>query len=207
MKIQIKVPATSANLGPGFDCLGVALELYNEFKLEILKTKNEKLKIEVEGEGAEFIEKDEKNIVYKSIKKVCDICKRPIPKISLKIVSRIPVARGLGSSASARVAGVVLGNVLCGKKLFQDELINIATELEGHPDNVVPAMVGGLCVSRKFDHKVQKFTKAQIKYIKLTMPKDLVALILVPKICVSTEMARNVLPKVIDFKSATKKYR
>jgi homoserine kinase len=198
MKIKVKVPATTANLGPGYDCLGAALELYNEFEVFIgdKLDKNFKIQIEVIGEGADFISKDEKNIVYQAIKKVCQINKKEVPNISLKIFSKIPAERGLGSSASARVAGVVIGNILCDEKFSCNELINIATELEGHPDNVVPAMVGGLCVSKKIDDYV--------KYIKFVIPKDLVSLILVPNIKIPTEKARNILPQSISFNSAVR---
>jgi homoserine kinase len=202
MEIKVKVPATTANLGPGFDCLGIALDLYNEFVVE--ESKDKKLQIQVIGDGAEFIEKDTKNIVYKSIKKVCDICNKPIPSLSLKIVNKIPVSRGLGSSASARVAGVIIGNILCSNKFSKDELINIATELEGHPDNVVPSMVGGLCVSTKIVKKNNKDFNFEVKYIKLVPPDDLVALVLIPNIKISTDYARKVLPKMIDYTFAVR---
>ncbi len=202
MNIKVKVPATTANFGPGFDCLGAALDLYNEF--EVKKLKNQKLRIEVFGEGADVIAKNEKNIVYKAIKKVCCICDKSVPNISIKIVSKIPIERGLGSSASAIVAGVLLGNILCGEKLSVDELINIATELEGHPDNIVAAIKGGLCIAREVRVKVKNSKVVQVKYIKLNMPDDLCALIFIPEVKVLTEKVRSVLPKVINYESAVK---
>jgi len=194
--MKIKVPATTANLGPGFDCLGAALSLYNEFEINVVPNSKYKLKIETEGVDVEDIPKDEKNHVYKAIKKVFDLCKTEVYPLEIYIKNNIPLQRGLGSSATAYLAGVIAGNILCGEVLSEYELVNLAVELEGHPDNIVPAMYGGLCVSSVYDGK--------IKFIKLDTPKNLVVLTIIPNKKVSTEKARKVLPKNVEFKNAVK---
>lgn len=195
MKLKIKTPATTANLGPGFDCLGAALDLYNEFEINIVNNK-QKLKILVEGVDAQDISKNEDNILYKAIKKIFNQKKLQIPPLEIYIKNNIPIKRGLGSSASCYVAGVVAGNILCGEPLSENELLNIALELEGHPDNVVSCMFGGLCISSVVEGKV--------KFVKLNLPTDILALTIIPQQKVSTKEARKILPKKILFKDAVK---
>ncbi len=194
--MKIKVPATTANLGPGFDCLGVALSLYNEFEINVVQNARYKVRIETEGVDVDEIPKDETNYVFQAIKKIFDFCKIKIPSLEIYVKNNIPLKRGLGSSATAYVAGVVAGNILCGESLSEYELLNFAVQLEGHPDNVIPAMFGGLCVSNISDRK--------IKFVKLQVPKDLVVLAIIPDKKISTEKARNILPKKIEFEKAVK---
>jgi len=194
--MKIKVPATTANLGPGFDCLGVALSLYNEFEINVVQNVKYKVRIETEGVDIDEIPKDETNHLYKGIKKIFDFCKIKIPSLEIYIKNNIPLKRGLGSSATAYVAGVIAGNILCGEPLSEYELLNFAVELEGHPDNVIAAMFGGLCVSN--------VTNGKIKFVKLPAPKDLVVLAIIPYKKISTEKARNILPKKIEFEKAVK---
>ncbi|MEN3013990.1 MAG: homoserine kinase [Endomicrobiia bacterium] len=193
--MKIKTPATTANLGPGFDCLGASLSLYNEFEINVVSNKA-RLKIEVEGIDADLVVKDENNLVYRAIKKIFKLTKNALPSLEIYIKNNIPLQRGLGSSATAYVAGVVAGNILCGEPLSEYELINIACELEGHPDNVVPCMFGGLCVSSVIDGKV--------KFVKLPIPKELLVLAIIPQKKISTQKAREVLPNNINFKNAVK---
>lgn len=149
-KIRVKVPASSANLGPGFDVLGIALQLYNEVEIEELKAPK-KFSIEIEGEGRDTLARDKKNIVYQAVEKVYRRIGKKIPPISLRLTNRIPLSRGLGSSASAIIGGMVAANELLGKKLSYEEILEAALVMEGHPDNLVPALVGGLCISYKKD--------------------------------------------------------
>lgn len=193
--MKLKVPATTANLGPGFDCLGAALSLYNEFEINVVRSK-QKLKIDVEGVDVDLVSKDENNFVYKAIKKIFKITNNAIPSLEIYIKNNIPLQRGLGSSATAYVAGVIAGNILCGEPLSEYELIALAAELEGHPDNVVPCMFGGLCITTAIDGK--------IKFVKLSVPKDLSVLVLIPDEKISTEKARKILPKKVNFKDAIK---
>jgi len=205
-RVKVRVPATTANLGPGFDCLGLALKLYNEVELKISAKggfasgeKNEKLKIgerlvEIEGEGKDVLPKDERNIVYQAVKIVFDTLHFTPFTLHFRLVNRIPLARGLGSSAAARIGGLVAANKLCevitsGDKLSDNEILNIATQLEGHPDNVVPAFFGGLCVSVVDNERVN--------YVKLGFPHDLDVVLCVPGLAISTQQARKILPKKI----------
>ncbi len=149
-KIKVKIPATSANLGPGFDVLGIALQLYNELEIAELNSPK-KFSIEVDGEGKDTLPRDEKNIVYQAVGKVYQRVGKKLPPLSLRFTNRIPLARGLGSSASAIIGGMVAANELLGKKLSVEEILEEALVMEGHPDNLVPALVGGLCICYKKD--------------------------------------------------------
>ncbi len=193
--MKIKLPATTANLGPGFDCLGVALSLYNEFEINVVQSKMN-LKVVTEGIDSENIPLDETNHVYVGIKKVFEKAKIKMPSIEIYIKNNIPIQRGLGSSATAYVAGVIAGNILCGEPFSEYDVLSFAVELEGHPDNVVPCMYGGFCISSTVDGKP--------KFIKLQTPKDLVALVIIPDKKVSTKKAREVLPKNVKFEDAVK---
>lgn len=195
MKIKIKLPATTANLGPGFDCLGVALSLYNEFEINVVESKVS-LKVVVEGVDSEHVPLDERNHVYVGIKKIFEKAKMRIPSIEIHIKNNIPLQRGLGSSATAYVAGVVAGNILCGEPFSEYDVLRFAVELEGHPDNVIPCMYGGFCISNVIDGKP--------KFIKLQAPKDIVALVIIPDKKVSTKKAREILPKNVKFEDAVK---
>ncbi|MDH7480205.1 MAG: homoserine kinase, partial [Syntrophomonadaceae bacterium] len=134
-KVRVKVPATTANLGPGFDTLGMALSLYNYIELEETAD-NQRLSIDVQGEGADTLPRDENNEVWRAASQLFDLCDYRPSGINLRLFSQIPVARGLGSSAAARVGGLVAANALLGGKLPGEELLTIASRLEGHPDNV-----------------------------------------------------------------------
>ncbi|MFH1258956.1 MAG: homoserine kinase [Elusimicrobiota bacterium] len=149
-KIKVKVPASSANLGPGFDVLGIALQLYNEVEIEELKSPK-KLSIEIDGEGKDTLARDKKNIVYRAVEKIYQRVGKKMPPLSLRLTNRIPLARGLGSSASAIIGGMAAANELLGKKLSLEEILKEALVMEGHPDNLVPALVGGLCICYKKD--------------------------------------------------------
>lgn len=198
MRIKIKLPATTANLGPGFDCLGAALSLYNEFEIRITDNRLSKnrLLIFIHGVDKEFVTTDDTNYVYQAIKKIFELTKNKMPSIEIQIKNNIPLQRGLGSSATAYVAGVIAGNILCGEPLSEYELLNLAAEFEGHPDNVVPCMYGGLCVTTVVDKK--------IKFIKLPIPNDLSVLVVIPNNKISTIHARKVLPHKVEFKDAVK---
>jgi homoserine kinase len=143
-KVRVRIPATTANLGPGFDTLGIALNLYNEVALEEI---SDGLVIEIEGEGGKSLPRDERSIVYKAAEKVFDLSKTEISGLRIELINRIPLARGLGSSAAAYLGGLVAANKLCDDKFSEEEIIKFAVEIEGHPDNVVPAFFGGFAIS------------------------------------------------------------
>ncbi|MBI5573678.1 MAG: homoserine kinase [Elusimicrobia bacterium] len=194
--IKIKIPATTANFGSGFDVLGAALKLYNEIEINVRSPKSEVrgLKIEIVGEGKDTLPGNEKNVVVRSMNAVFSICKKFPQVYHLRLTNRIPLARGLGSSAAARLGGIVAANELCGKKLSDDEIIQIVSKLEGHPDNVVPSFFGGLCICN--------FNGKNVNYAKLKMPSDLKAVLCIPNFELFTDKARNILPKTIPYKDA-----
>ncbi|MDU7253882.1 MAG: homoserine kinase, partial [Clostridium sp.] len=183
--IEVRVPATSANIGPGFDCLGVAVNMYNKFFVEEIK----------EGlifQGCEDKFKNEDNLIYVAMKKCFDKIGYKPTGLRIKIESDIPVSRGLGSSAACVVGGIVSANELAGRVLNKKELLDLAVEVEGHPDNVNPAFCGGMTVSIS-DNK-------EIIYSKVKVSEGIKFCALIPDFTLSTEKARTVLPKSIDYK-------
>jgi len=142
--VTVTVPATTANLGPGFDCIGAALSLYNRFQFSRLEpSATEKLKITVTGQEAAKVKTDDSNLAYQAFIKLYDRLNQSPPPVAIHIDMQVPLARGLGSSATAIIGGLVGANELAGKPLSQVEVMQLAIELEGHPDNVVPALLGG----------------------------------------------------------------
>jgi len=142
--VTVTVPATTANLGPGFDCIGAALSLYNRFQFSRLEpSATEKLKITVTGQEAAKVKIDDSNLAYQAFIKLYGYLNQSPPPVAIHIDMQVPLARGLGSSATAIVGGLVGANELAGKPLSQVEVMQLAIELEGHPDNVVPALLGG----------------------------------------------------------------
>jgi homoserine kinase len=185
--VKIRVPATSANLGPGFDCLGIALNLYNTFTFEEI------------DKGLEFIGcsenfKNEDNLVYISMKKCFEEIGYKPQGIRIEMQCDIPVSRGLGSSATCVLGGVMAANQIAGGVLSKAEVLEIAGEIEGHPDNLAPALYGGMAVSIKDEKKIY------VEGIKLN--RELKFCALIPDFTLSTEKARSVLPKEISYKDA-----
>lgn len=186
--IKIKVPATSANLGPGFDVLGVALDLYNYLEVSIA---NEDKITYFGSQSFESLPQGRNNLIHSSISKVFEKLKMEIPKLELKVEINIPTSRGLGSSSSAIIAGVFAGNLLTGEKLSKKELLDIANEIEGHPDNIAPCLLGGMITSLCEDKKV--YTK------NITTSLDLKFVVVIPNFELSTEKARKILPKELPY--------
>lgn len=189
-KLTVRVPATSANLGPGFDCLGLALDLFNAFTLVL----DDPFRIEVTGESAERLPRGEENVVVQAIRRVLQdagLAAQSLPAFSLHLDNQIPVSSGLGSSASAIVGGLVLGNALVRevaphKELPLDRILAIATEIEGHPDNVAPALFGGGVLAFH--------DKAGLRTTPVPIPRELRFVAATPDFALSTEQARKVLP-------------
>ncbi|MBU4418535.1 MAG: homoserine kinase [Candidatus Omnitrophica bacterium] len=192
MKVRVRVPATAANLGAGFNCLGLALELYNILEISEI---NSGINIKILGEGKNALPKNRSNLSLNAMYKVFDICGY-IPKgLKIKMRNRIPIARGLGSSAAAIVAGAVAANELCAKKLSQDDLIQLCADLEGHPDNITAAFLGGMTICGYEDSKLI-YTNIFVRY-------GLRAIIAVPQnLKVKTKDAVAVLPKRVPFADA-----
>lgn len=192
MLIRLKIPATTANLGPGFDTLGLALDIYNYLEVD---TNTDEFAIEIKGEGADLLYRDKDNLTYKAICTVFnEVGQKPIP---MKIAqnNEIPLSRGLGSSAAAIVGGLVMGNILLGNPLTQNDLLKLATLMEGHPDNVAPALLGGLIAAGMDDQEVI--------HCKITPKNPPYVLVIIPEFQLSTSRARSVLPEQVPFKDAT----
>lgn len=189
MKFKVSVPASTSNLGPGFDALGLALTLYNNFIVE----PSESYSVEIEGEGKETLPKDEKNLFLRAYRSTMEYLGLKQP-IKVKLVNRIPLGRGLGSSATAIVGGIITAEKLSKKNLSLPEVIDVAFKFEPHPDNVLPAYTGGFVVAA---------TNGDLSYIKLDFPEELKVVIVVPELFLSTEDSRAVLPKNYDRKDVT----
>lgn len=189
--VRVKVPATTANMGPGFDTLGMALDLYNTVEMKEIP---EGLIIQVEGYGADEIPKDESNLVFVVAKKIFDLTGYQPQGLFIKLNNEVPVASGLGSSATAIVGGIVAANVLAGSPLSTERLLEIACDIEGHPDNVAPALLGGIVVATMDSGKVYKSL--------IVPPAKLSCVVAIPKFPLATRESRGVLPKEIPFKDA-----
>ena len=144
-QVTVKVPATTANLGPGFDCIGAALTLYNQFKFTLASETG--VKIKVTGTEAERVSTDSSNLVYQSFVRLYKQLRKTPPNVEIEIELGVPLARGLGSSATAIVGGLVGANQLAGTPLQLSEVMELAIAIEGHPDNVVPALLGNCQLS------------------------------------------------------------
>ncbi len=190
--VKVCVPGTTANCGPGFDAVGIACTVYND--LELILTEQGSLLIEIEGEGKGTIPTDEKNIVLQVINNVLKKVGKEYQGIHIKMYNRIPLSRGLGSSAAAIVAGIVAANAATGNTLSKDEMLDMATAIEGHPDNVAPAIFGGITISVMEDNKA--------RYLRFIPPGKLNMVVAIPDFNLSTHSARQVLPQTVPFKDA-----
>lgn len=200
-RVKVRVPATTANLGPGFDVLALALRLYNTVEMEVgTEKKGKKLQIDIVGEGEENLPRDRRNIVYRAAKLVFDKFHFAPKTLHLKLINRIPLASGLGSSAAARIGGLVSANSLCGERLSREELLNLAAEIEGHADNVSAAMVGGLVVCCISSLKGRK--GREIEIVKFNPPENLSCVVCIPNFQIMTRQARKILPKTVKFEQA-----
>jgi homoserine kinase len=189
--VTVTVPATTANLGPGFDCIGAALTLYNTLRFSNLKnTSSETLIITVQGTEAAVVQTDESNLAYQAFIRVYQHLGQTPPPVQIEIDLGVPLARGLGSSATAIVGGLIGANTLAGNPLNQGDILQLAIEIEGHPDNVVPALLGNcqLSVSRG-----ENGTGWEI--CEIPWHSDLVPVLAIPDFELSTAEARKVLPQ------------
>lgn len=186
--IKIKIPATSANLGAGFDSLGLAVDLYNYVYMEESAT----LQITTLDKTAVPIGKD--NLIYSSAAHLFQLCGEKPPPLHIRQVNLIPMARGLGSSSACIVAGLTGANILLGRPFNVDELVNIAAKIEGHPDNVAPAFLGGIVTS--------VFDGGEVRWVKQQVEGNLSFFAVVPNFGMQTETVRKMLPKQIAFGDA-----
>ncbi len=182
--IEVKIPATSANLGPGFDTLGLALDLYNTFSFKEISNG-----LHIDGFGPDY--NSSNNLVYKSMIKTFEKVGYRPKGISIEAKTEIPISRGLGSSSSCIIGGILGANHLAGDPLSKDEILKLAIEIEGHPDNVAPALFGGLVVS--------VMDKGQVYYNIINIHKGLKFVALIPDFTLSTKAARDLLPSRIAY--------
>lgn len=199
MKVSVKVPATTANLGPGFDCLGLALPVYNIVTVEETIMPGTGIEINIIDETHEqdiiSIPTDENNIVYKAIELLYNSIGQTPSELKITIKTHIPIARGLGSSAAVIIGGLMAANELLGRPADEAALLSIATEIENHPDNITPAVVGGFVVSSLEED-------GSVIYSKMNWPKDWNITVCIPDYELATDIARSVLPPEVPMRDA-----
>jgi homoserine kinase len=184
-QVHVRIPASSANLGPGFDALGLALTLHNDVSAREAPS----VSVTVEGEGAGKVPTGKHNVVVRAVRAAYEAVGRPFPGCALSCVNRIPLARGLGSSAAAWVGGLLAGNALLGSPLDRGAILTLAARAEGHPDNVAAALYGGLTVSCSGPNGTTA--------VALPVPEQLRWVVLIPEITSATAEARAVLPPTV----------
>ncbi|HSK88960.1 MAG TPA: homoserine kinase [Anaerolineales bacterium] len=195
MKITIRVPATSANLGPGFDSLGLALDLWNE--AEFIPTNDRKISLTIEGEGRDKLPTDANNAIVDAALQVYTLAGKSYHGMQIRCTNRVPLGSGLGSSSAALLTGMLGANAILGEPFSRDEILKLAIETEGHPDNVAPAMLGGLVASIIHESHVVSLR------ITLTDQRAPIHITVVfPDFDFPTNQARAILPRQMELKDA-----
>jgi homoserine kinase len=193
--VVVDVPATTANLGPGFDCLGAALDLGNTFELRVVEGGAERFDLIIEGSEGSHLRGGPDNLIYRSAQRVWrEAAEEPVG-LEARVRLAVPPARGLGSSATAIVAGLIGANALVGEPLSKEKLLELAIDIEGHPDNVVPSLVGGLCLTaRAASHRW--------RVLRCEWDPAVRAVVAIPGIRLSTSEARRAMPRSIPIPDA-----
>lgn len=189
--VNVRVPASTSNLGSGFDTFGLALQMYLTVKMDVSATD---LHIEVSGEGADEIPRNETNLVYLAVKKFFLHVKQPLPALNIALKNDIPLSRGLGSSGAATIAGLACAAKLTGIDTKKESLLSLANELEGHPENAAASLFGGFTINCLENSR--PVTKAFPVEPSLTM------VALIPDVTISTKAARQILPGSVSHKDA-----
>ena len=194
--VRVKAPATTANMGPGYDCLGMALDVWNTIEIEVLDS-GEPV-VEVTGEGAGELGTGRDNLVYRSMEFLFQDAEQEMPLVRIRCDNAIPLARGMGSSAAAIAGGLVAANAICSQDYTPNDLLEMAATIEGHPDNVAAAVLGGmqLVISDKTEEGSQLYT------VPINVPPGLHAVVFVPQVRITTEDARAVLPEKVTMADA-----
>ncbi len=188
-RARVRVPASTANLGSGFDTLGMALTLYNEVELT---EGRDGVQLLVEGEGKSVLEKaGAQNLVLRAVQSTLKDLGASPPGLRVRQINRIPLRRGLGSSAAACLGGIAAAAHLVGAELPTDEILSRALRFEGHPDNITPALMGGLTASA--------IVEGRVISARVRVPKRLKAVVVIPRLEIATKRARAVLPKQVPF--------
>ncbi|MEB3100361.1 homoserine kinase [Ferviditalea candida] len=189
-KVLVKVPASTANLGPGFDTLGMALNLFAWIEMSM----SEQTRIHLHGDQLKGVTDTKSNLVYQVAREVFTAAGEAPPELEITMYSDIPLARGLGSSATAIIGGMVAANALIGNKLSKDELFQLSSRLEKHPDNVGASLFGGIVVAYWDGNRAE--------YIRIEPDPRLEVLAVIPEFHLETEKARGVLPKQVSMSDA-----
>jgi homoserine kinase len=190
--VRVRIPASVANLGPGFDALGVAVRMHLEIEIE---PRRDSVEIMVEGEGAEQLAADESNLVVHCMNVFFDHVGRRPPGYAVRIKNPIPLGSGLGSSAAAVVGGLFAARAITGRTVAQAEMVQMATGVEGHPDNVLPALLGGLVIAYRSESD-------GLRYYRMEPSDRLVPVLAVPPGGFSTAKSREDLPGQVPFADA-----
>jgi homoserine kinase len=193
--VVVDVPATTANIGPGFDCLGAALDLGNRFELEVIEGDGERFDLIIEGSEGSHLRGGPDNLVYRSAQRVWREARQQPVGLRARVRLAVPPARGLGSSATAIVAGLVGANALMGEPLSREKLLELAIDIEGHPDNVVPSLVGGLCLTARA-------ASQRWRVLRCEWDASVKAVVAIPAIRLSTSEARRAMPRSIPISDA-----
>ena len=194
--VRVKAPATTANMGPGYDCLGMALDVWNTIEVEVLDS-GEPV-VEVTGEGAGELGTGRDNLVYRSMEFLFQDAGQEMPLVRIRCDNAIPLARGMGSSAAAIAGGLVAANAICSQDYTPNDLLEMAATIEGHPDNVAAAVLGGmqLVISDKTEEGSRLYA------VSINVPPELHAVVFVPQVRIATEDARAVLPEKVTVADA-----
>jgi homoserine kinase len=191
--VRVRVPATCANLGPGFDALGLALALHDEVTAQV---GGDGLSIEVRGEGSEAVTRDESHLVVRAMRRTFSVLDAEPAGLVLDCTNRIPHSRGLGSSAAAIIAGILLARSLVRDgldRLSDGEVLGLASDIEGHPDNVAPCLLGGLTIA---------WMSGSARAVRRDLDPAIVPVVLIPPFTASTELARSLLPVTVPHADA-----
>ena len=191
-QVTIRVPATTANLGPAFDCMGMALYIHNEIQVRLDGTGQPQ--VNVSGQGEDSLPRDASNLVYRAYARLLDETGIALPSPAIWCRNEIPLERGLGSSAAAIIGGLAAANHLAGSPLKPEEILSLAVDLEGHPDNVAPALFGGIRI-------VAQGTESLIT-APVPLPPDLRVALFIPEVSISTAEARAVMPADVPMQDA-----
>ena len=194
-KVVVDVPATTANLGPGFDCLGAALDLNNRFAMRRIEGNGERFELIIEGTEGSHLRGGPDNLVYRAAQRVWKAAGLEPVALEARVRLAVPPARGLGSSATAIVAGLMGANALVGEPLSKEKLLELAIDIEGHPDNVVPSLLGGLCMTAKA-------ASQRWRVVRCEWTPSVQAVVAIPSIRLSTSEARRAMPKAIPVSDA-----
>ena len=196
-RVAVEVPASAANLGAGYDCVGLALALTNKVEVEVRGWSRGEIELTVDGEGQDELTEDRDNRFVRGVEAALRAARGELPDgvgWRIEMHNQIPLARGLGSSAAATVGGLLAGNALLGDPLSSADVLRLATELEGHPDNAAAALLGGFVVSAS--------TPDGVEAIRFDAPRDLRAVLFIPDLRLPTGEMRDVLPATVPFEDA-----